>query len=794
MYDIFPSDDTEAMALLVHVTAVSAHLDVLKPEVYRIKAKGTAELKELKDAYAVEANAYHQALQTMRKGFDVAATAFAGNARKSVLMAFLNENEVAASLMAIMFSPAEALHNSAQELASQTYEVDGRDACFRAYFEHHPTLAFRGTFSFLVTVEGAVGSFLEACTVSRSTVLCLTDIIDVLCAKPDGLLFSTSYGGQQGLQLPDAVLELWNLMSNVIAAIFKQTPVWSSYIESSVMIVWMRDALIFARDMISQYSVFHSAASDTLRSSMVMASPRKASGTVSRTESMMMAKLDVVVEQTVRWLKLTDMELLHQSVELLKMILKCFEESTGLIKPPASVVERLNTYASGQSTSKLELTRDQLESLEDAIAPFLQDDRTLNEDSDHRSVARGPKTSNRTKRPPTPESSSSSSEDEESQDDIEYLGSSKAPVSRPVKKREANSNHSVLDQLMAASRNRVGDGAKSSKIQLNVTGASRKLEPTRMLSGPDGVKRGLMKTSGKHSSSSAKASGSKMQELREASRAQARQFGPPPAVSKGSAATGPKYEGPKAVGQKASSNKSASAPVSEASDDDDSGEEEEEGGLASLSEMQITAKVAKVVKVVAPLERRGIVLMDTNIRNPAKERMNAREQARRAQLRLKPDPTPLHRLILSWDFDHEGDEPPNFDAKNVRSIPDSFDSHEEYYKVMSPLLSLECWSQVVRAKEEVQEKTLWQIAQKQYVDSWLDIDITIVSPLPNKWYLAETDIVLLRPNTGGRGVLAKTQSFKSNARGVVASVRCVSPRVDVGLNAGTKWELSKVFR
>ncbi|KAG9005433.1 DEAD-box type RNA helicase [Tulasnella sp. JGI-2019a] len=773
MYEAFPSDDADAMAILIHVTAASAHLDILKPEVYRVRAKGTEELKDLRIAYATEISSYHRALEVMRSGFGTAVTSFAGSARTPILVAFLNGDEVVASLMAVMFSPVETLHTSAQEFATQAYDADGRDACFRAYFKHHPALAFRGTFAFLKTVEGVVSGLLEACTISRSTVLCLTDIIEVLCSKPDGLLFLPSFG-HDDLPLSETTLELWNQMSYVIAAIFKETPVWSSYIESHIMIIWMRDALIFARDMVSQYSVFNAAASDTLQTSMVMASPRKA--TINGTETAMMGKLEVVLEQATKWLKLTDLELLHQSVELLKLILKCFDEATDLT-PPASVISKLESYTSGRAGSKMELNREQMLSLEDAIAPFMRD---RGDSIDVQQIQRIQKLalSSNGAAESGPESTLPS---EDSDDDIEYLGQAHATKTRAPSEKRQNNAPNILDQLMISSRGQAKSGTvQAPKLRLDVTsGPPRKLS----MSVGKGLAKGSSK-SGHHSSG-------KIRELREASRAHSRQYGLPPPGRK-LPSREPKFAGSTDMQPKSSKSSAASSPApDEDSDGEDEDDEDEDGGqgLAGLSKLQKTAKVAKVT---VP-ERRGIVLMDGGVRDQARARIDAREQARRTQLRLKPDLTPLHRLILSWDYDHDGDEPPNFDSKNLRSVPDTFESHDEYCKVMWPLLSLECWSQVAKAKEEPQEKTIWQISQKQYVDSWLDLDLTIISSLPNKWYLAETDIVLLRQTAGNKCLLAKTQGFKSNARGVNASVRCIPSRVDIGLNIGTQWRVEKIF-
>lgn len=86
------------------------------------------------------------------------------------------------------------------------------------------------------------------------------------------------------------------------------------------------------------------------------------------------------------------------------------------------------------------------------------------------------------------------------------------------------------------------------------------------------------------------------------------------------------------------------------------------------------------------------------------------------------------------------------------------------------------------------------------MDNWVDLEISIAESLPMKWYLSETDIVLLRPSDGGSGsVLAKITSAKKSPDALLATLRCslLTERlrnVGQGLLIRSAWRLSRVFR
>ncbi|KAJ2810610.1 hypothetical protein GGI24_006982, partial [Coemansia furcata] len=81
----------------------------------------------------------------------------------------------------------------------------------------------------------------------------------------------------------------------------------------------------------------------------------------------------------------------------------------------------------------------------------------------------------------------------------------------------------------------------------------------------------------------------------------------------------------------------------------------------------------------------------------------AREQAlakQREKLRLKPSMNLLHKRLLGWEYHSTGEVPPDVQMSSLARVPDSFDSHTQYFTALEPLFMLECWTQFQRAKEE----------------------------------------------------------------------------------------------
>lgn len=307
VYESVHAQDDDAVAMLVAIARGLAHADGLTISAF------TPAFKRSKDARKVFDTINHD-LEVFRRGFRDAVVRFADGNRASKVASMLRRPALIKELVALLMSPLEDLQVAAQALVSQAFDVDGRLDCFRALLEHLPNETFEGICTALSTFVAYAPGIPEACSSSKSLVRCLTDVIDVLCASSDGLLRRGSQylKGHDGNSGPVSLLpNLWSLMAKASAVIFRRTPAWSSYFSSEEMVIWMRDALIFGRDMLAQRKVIESA--------IVSAGSNPSTGAkkLSQVGRQMVSDLQQVLPELMRWLRLTDFELLHQSFSLL---------------------------------------------------------------------------------------------------------------------------------------------------------------------------------------------------------------------------------------------------------------------------------------------------------------------------------------------------------------------------------------------------------------------------------------------------------------------------------------------
>lgn len=688
-YESLQTNDADGATSLLDLVTRYAHLDVLNSRAYKsIFSKPNAR---------VAFDAINRSLQITRQGFVEAISKFANYNQPSFLRSVLRRQEVSRNVMTLMLSPIDDIQTAAKTLVGQAFDVDVRLDCFRALLSNLPDPSLSAIFGFLETFVRHAPQVTEACSLSKSLVQCLTDVIEVLCSTPDGLLHSNEFLRADDPQGPASQLpQLWTLMTQSITVIFKRTPLWADFFEIPDMTVWMRDALIFGRDMLAQRRVMESAAIKYREGESTSLS-RKPSK-LSRVGKRMMNDLQLVLPELARWLRLSDEELLHQSFALVQTVLDCFR-TTG-VPPSEAGLAKLNKHVEdarktthGAPRTRLDATR--IAKLEDALATFESDD----DDVEIISVT-------------TASSHASGSAHKETKPARKEVQTKLKPLApqKPAKP-------SLIDQ---------------SKMEIPAFPTFQRARPI-VISGP-------------------------------------------------SHPTPVRDDAPK---------------VPQAVESSSSDSESDVGtgvpkGLAALAKLQKSPKVQK------PAERRQIRILDvTNqAKNATMERFHRRDDARRRAMRLKPDISGLHRALLSWDYDHEGPDPPAQGMKpKLLHVPDKFTDHRQYLSVFEPLLLLECWAQIVQSKDETQPSYSCKICSKQFTDDFVDLETTISEALQKDWRLSETDVILLRHPSGKKSLLAKTMSYRTTQTGAQMTLRCFIPNgADPGLQINSVWSLKKVFR
>ena len=720
MYDKLGGSDVDGLAVIIAVQGSSAHMDSLAQKPFRDLAKRVGG-----NAVENTVTAIDDALAAFRSGLLHAVSKFANYTTSTVVLDLLKAPGIIRDIMALMLSPIEDNQMAAQTLIGQAFDVDARQDCFRALLENLPRASFDGIFDVLEKFTRYTVLVPEACSLSKSIVRCMTDVIEVLCSSENGLLRRSSYlkKGVDGHSTAEDLPKWWKLMVSSISIIFRKTPGWSLFFGTKEMVEWMRDALIFGRDMLAQWRVIESAA--------LAASPEAATlkpGQMSRLGRRMVGDLKEVLVELGKWLRLTDEELLYQSFALLETLLGCFKDTA--ISPPEEAIRKFTKTINDARNKDPNRPQTRLDAarilrLENALAAFKDDD-------DEVEIVSGPA--------------------KEEDSDVEILDGPPPPKT-------------VNQRLMDASRAAGKGKADSQKLNLSVgfTTASAAIKD-------QSISKFFSKESKESNKDRIKAKERKDLPSR------------PTVPARKPSILPPKPQPP--------------AP-SQSSSDGSSDGSAEETGFAAFGDLQRkpSPKKRPITIERKPIERRGIQLMDLPGGNAAfRSRLNRRDESRRTQMRLKPDISGFHRVLLSWNYDHEGQEPPFVGQKpRYMHVVDRFSGFDQYGKIFEPLLMMECWAQIVKSKDDPGDSFSCTVSNRQYVDDWIDVDIGITGQ-PKEWTLAETDVVLLREQEGNKSVLCKAQVYKvSPFGGCTATVRCVS-RQDPGLTSGTKWNISKVFR
>ncbi|KAF8443044.1 SEN1 N terminal-domain-containing protein [Boletus edulis BED1] len=366
-YESLQTNDADGAICLLDLVAQYAHLDVLNSRAYKpILSKPNAR---------VAFDAINRSLQVTRQGFVEAISKFANYNQPTFVRNVLGRPEVAGNVMILMFSPIDDIQTAAKTLVGQAFDVDVRLDCFRALLSNLPNPSLSAIIGFLEKFIRHAPQVTEACSLSKSLVQCLTDIIEVLCSSPDGLLHSDAFLQPQDLQGPASQLpQLWMLMTQSITVIFKRTPLWADFFDIPDMTVWMRDALIFGRDMLAQWRVIESAAVKATEEDFTLTQKQSK---LSRVGKRMMNDLQPVLPELARWLRLSDEELLHQSFALIQTVLECFR-TTG-VPPSEAGLAKLNKHVDDarkttHGTPRTRLDSARIAKLEDTLAAFESDD------------------------------------------------------------------------------------------------------------------------------------------------------------------------------------------------------------------------------------------------------------------------------------------------------------------------------------------------------------------------------------------------------------------------------------
>jgi senataxin len=750
---ILPSD-SEAARDFVILTARSVFFTPVLPARFNPKIDGD----EGRVTKLVEAlKPINASIARVHEGFTGTLVPFAESNSASVLKRFCEQSGVAEAVLVLIMAPTPELSNVAQAVISQAYDVDTRADCLRALLEHHPSEAFDGLERYLARFEEVVGGYLEACAPSMALVRCFTDVLDALSNRTDGLLFDMGFTAKHQKTI-GRLPALWKRMCTAISAIIKLCPAWSRRWPAGEMVLWMRDALIFARELLPQRRVIESAAvvaSNPSSSSRLSDSP----GKLSNSGIEMVQDLQAVLRSVLEWLRLTDMELLYQAYTLMMDLFDTFRETR--IPPLKGTLADIRRHVESQLEKKKaragltsKLTTAQLENILGQIEEW--EEGVL--------VPSSPPVFDKVK-----EKSVKSERDliviEDSTSDDDILLVSESRRKEPIKMQRALALRTKKEPPKPSASKSVSALASKPKQHLSALDRIRKQAKSQSWQFHKDDRDQWKKS-----------------ETREG-------ILPDPFVG-----SRPMAPLPKAT-SKPPSTKSSTSPSEESSSD------EEEAG-ADKSALESLAALHKSPKKATKRQQRGVIF---DFKRPAfggssiatKAQGDSRPSLPRQRPRYVPDLLPLHQAILSWNYDHDGPVPPfKGPPPELLRVPNVFRGHAHYLDVFYPLLLIECWNALVKSKYENLDVVEIRVSGRLYADMWVEINVGLTGSRPQGWNLSDTDIVLLK-HPSGKSVLAKVHATNRQRDNIGATLRYSADLpvdIDRAMTIDSVWNVSKVYR
>ena len=517
--------------------------------------------------------------------------------------------------------------------------------------------------------------------------------IEGMCNQ-DGLLRKIELSGDD----KKATEGFWQSIWQALAVIFDTTEAWSGVRskEKEKMMDFCRDTMEFAEGTFEQYSIIASAMSPTDKSS----SPEERADLRKR----LLQHPKATMSKMVSWLRLRDEFLITKSVSLISKLLVRLKDVD--IELPQEIVQYIESTINGKIRTNL--TRNQqaelLRGLEyhvgHAIATVVDEPKvkakeqtTLTSSGARVKAEAGGKTQQLDfdKWRAAGKPPDGSKKQKEGADDLDRLLSDTSKTAQALRARGGLSSHvgPVTKKVPSVQKVDPNEFVKKRQAELE---AKKKRDAMAIAAAKKNLAPGKVT--------------------------------PVPAAEKG-------------TGMMVSS--------------EDSSSEDEEAAEMDRQLFGIDPKKRKTANLTAYEEEKRKALAKEKARLPVKKQRYQRS-ARDLRARLAPDLSLLHKTILSWDYFHEGDFPPNSYRDDYTMVSSRFRSPQEYKNTFQPLLTLEAWQGFVRAREEENPRPFEvKVASRSSVDAFNEVS-TMMTHAENKDInIMEGDIVLLskarRPTT-----------------------------------------------
>ncbi|GAB7346709.1 hypothetical protein MBLNU459_g1824t4 [Dothideomycetes sp. NU459] len=603
------------------------------------------------------------------------------------LVELIKSSNASHAFYAAVFSGHGEIQQAAATIVKAMSSEDSRRDGIRYLIEKFFTISLTSISYTLQTIARA--RLFAPC----KTVLKLgTDVLDSLCNAQSGILRSKTFSEEDGR----ATERVWQSLWMTIGVMFEHTESWAlSGQDKNEMMEFCRDAMDFAGSAFDQYSVIAGA----LRQINPVSEDKPSEDLDRRLLQTPLAASGHVT----KWLRLRDEYLVEKAVTITCLIMGRLQDAN--LQLPEESTVFVDDILANQVKTKLSFG--QKAKLRRALDEHLGSDPSELSGSDAQPEVRKPQKQGSLNSWVTPGASA---------------------VSSPVSSTDKSKRGIDFDSWRSAAQQRRDDkSSNDASLKKTISSASPTMEMLKARG--DFSNRGGATIGAQAPRLSANDFRRKRQEEQEAMRKQKLAF--IAAAKKNEAGSGLAGIG---VEGKDHSAKGQGVMVSsdESSDDEDGGLDADLFGLSAKPKRNDTVRRDAAGAIGLKPEQRGPVKLQRQIRS-----------AKDMRARLAPDLSPLHKIILGWDFFHTGEYPPNSNDWQFRKVANSFRHVGDYQDTFRPLLTLEAWQGFAKSREENTFKPFGiKIVNRSSVDAFVEISSAISHADNREISINESDIIL----------------------------------------------------
>lgn len=541
-----------------------------------------------------------------------------------------------------------------------------------------------------------------------------TDVIAILCDSQDGLFRTEAL---QSTRAINAVKTYWKDQWDSLKVIYSMTERWGPAEKDNDKIrAFCRDTMEFSEYLFDQYSIFASAIDSAVVKGESGVKMESGGAEIASGRDLLKHPAKTM-EEMAKWLRLRDEYLISVIVNLVVKVLRRLSEwKMTLSDSTSSFLEEILTIPKKTNLilqQKAELARALEENLGRPVATMGVEDTKQN-------------LSNLSTRSSTPDSRSQSAKGPRlhPRSQIIDLEAWKANANKPRSSIKVDD-----DEIEDASLKKDGQSLKPQNAQ-------QVLKATERSSG-NGVFRSIVKRVPDHVVPSFKEK--REQEIQAKKKRDADALAKIKRnLSRGgvngqTAGEGSVLGSLGAIGREHVP-KGSGMMVSSGSDTDSDDELDEALFGPSTREPKVSAAVK---------DYEASRLQRVHVQGPVKKTRQIRS-AKDMRARLSPDLSSLHKIILSWDFFHNGSFPPNSSRSDYSLVTNSFRTPADYQSTFEPLLVLEAWQGFQKSREEGSSRNFTiRVANRLTVDSFIELSTTMTLADGKELSISEADIILM---------------------------------------------------